>query len=423
MKTKKTDVNNIWELIVDEIKFLEETGITLSNGEVLKGTLVSLAADNLGANIALSMAESFRTFHYCRICKLSNTECQNLFEDDLQQYRSNSHYDDMLEIVKDSEKVNLKETCGIKRYCLLNDLRYFNIFKNFNVDIMHDLNEGIIFFLLNRVFLYLQKAKVVKEEELKNMVKYYQYPMYFRRDKPSILNFNRSNLGQNASQMKCLFLNIPFILSKYEQNTHLKKIWPCVTTLLDIFHIVHSEVNDEPMLKDLEQCVKQHLKLIILLLEAALLPKHHFMIHYANIIRMMGPLIYMSMFRFDGKHTVFKKFVRNTNNFIIINKTLAIKHQQNLASNENSFCDKIAHSKQKEVNINFVKQNYGSHILSHIQNSTDSFEIDTFSFNSYKYKRGSVISFEKSLFEIEMILLIDTQFFFVAKKLEFLVHS
>lgn len=95
-----------------------------------------------------------------------------------------------------------------------------------------------------------------------------------------------------------------------------------------------------------------------------------------------------------------------------------------MAASENTFCDKITHSKQKVVHLNFVEQNYGSHIFYEVQNCTNLFEIDTFYFNSYTYKRGSVISFEKSLFEIEMILVIDTQFSFIVKKLEFLgVHN
>lgn len=69
----------------------------------------------------------------------------------------------MLEIVRDSEKVNLKETCGIKRCCVLNDLNNFKKIRNFSVDIMHDLNEGIISFLLNQVFVHLQKKKFLKK--------------------------------------------------------------------------------------------------------------------------------------------------------------------------------------------------------------------------------------------------------------------
>lgn len=424
IKTKNTDINNIWEIIVDEIKYLEQTGIVLSNGEILKGTLVSIAADNLGANVALCLSESFRSFFYCRICKLHRDECQNAYQDSMNQYRNNSHYEQMLNIVRDSEEVNLKETCGIKRYCVLNDLMYFDIFKNFSLDIMHDLNEGVVSFLLIQVTSYLQKNKVVKEEDIKNMVKFHQYPKHFRRDKPSILNFKRNNLGQNASQMKCLFLNFPFILMKYEKNAILMKVWPCVIALLKNFQIVYSEVIDEVMLKELKECVSLHLKLLKELFDAKLIPKHHFMTHYENIIRMVGPLLHMSMIRFDAKHTHLKKIVRNTNNFRNINKTIAFKHQQWLASSENSFCDKITHSKEKLINIDFIKKNFNEHILSHIRNSTDSFEINSLSFNAYKYERHSVVSYQNKLFEIEMVLLTDSQYFFVAFELQFLgVHE
>lgn len=424
LKTKNTDINNIWEVIVDEIKYLEQTGIKLNNGKILKGSLVGLAADNLGGKVALCMAESFNAIYYCRICKLSKTSCQTTLRDDLEQYRNGAHYSEMLEIVNNSENVDFQKTCGIKRYCVLNDLNHFDIFKNYSVDIMHDLNEGTIFHLLNHTFRYLDKNKVLKEEDLKDMAKYYQYPMYFRRDKPSELNKKRSNLGQNAAQMKCLFLNLPFMFLKYEHDVHVKKIWPCVTTLLDIFQIVYSEVIDEADLIELEERVAMHLKLLKEILNTELIPKHHFMTHYPNIIRMMGPLIHMSMFRFDAKHTDLKKFVRNTKNTINLNKTIAIKHQQSLANGENSFSDNFFYSKQKEVKIGDIEQKYDQQILSHIINSAESFEIGTFSFNSYKYRRGSIISFQKSLLEIETILLTDGQLFIVAKKLEFLeIHG
>lgn len=98
-------------------------------------------------------------------------------------------------------------------------------------------------------------------------------------------------------------------------------------------------VIDNVMLKELKYCVSEHLKLLKQLFDAKLIPKHHFMLHYANIIRMVGPLIHMSMFRFDAKHTQLKKVVRNTNNFRNMNKTIAIKHQQSLACHESSFCE------------------------------------------------------------------------------------
>lgn len=72
------------------------------------------------------------------------------------------------------------------------------------------------------------------------------------------------------------------------------------------------------------------------------------------------------MMRFDAKHTVFKSFVRYTNNFININKTLAVKHQQNLITQENTFCDKFSSTKEKPINIDFIKKAYGNSILSQV---------------------------------------------------------
>lgn len=420
LKTKKTDVNNIWEMVVSEIKYLEEFGITLENGQVLKATLVDLSGDNLGINTSLCLTESFRSRYYCRICTRSSDECQQATTDDLSRYRNTNHYQEMLNVIDDSEKVDLKETYGIKRYCLLNDLNHFHIFKNFNVDIMHDMCEGVISFLLNNVFLNLIKNKVLKENDLKDMIKFYQYPKNFRRDKPSILSLTRSNLGQNATQMKCLFLNFPFIFKRFEENVHLQKVWPSVKSLLRVFQIVFSESINEILLTDLEKCVSQHLQCIKELFNVNLIPKHHFMVHYANVIRKMGPLLGTCMLRPEAKHTFFKTIARNTNNFVNINKTLAISHQQKLATNENTFRDKFHHTKPKKVNIDFIRTTFDDTVLSYFLNYLETFELESLSYNSCKFERGSIILYNRHLYEIEMVLLTSNSYFFVVSKLVFL---
>lgn len=420
LKTKKTDINNIWELVVREIKFLEETGIVLDNGFNLKATLISLCADNLGANMSLCLAEGFRAKYFCRICTMSIDECQRITEDDLQKYRYKTHYEQMLNIVRESEKVDLKQTFGVKRYCALNDLSQYHIFNNFCVDIMHDLFEGVVSFLLENVFQFLIKNKVFKEDDLKMMVKFHQYPKKFRRNKPSILNVTKHNMGQNTTQMKCLFLNLPFILKKFEQNTQLKKVWPCVTLLLRVIHIAQTETIDNDLLNELRECVTNHLNLLIELFNVHLHPKHHFMIHYAHIIELMGPLYATSMFRFEAKHKCFKTFARNTHNFVNINKTLAVKHQQQLASRKNSFRDSIVHTKSKPINMAFIRSHFDSTIQSHVMNNRSCFEIESFSLNAYIYDRGSIILYNKSLFEVEMILYTNEKFFFIAKKMNYL---
>lgn len=69
------------------------------------------------------------------------------------------YYKKILDIIENATKVNLAETYGVKRYCVLNDLAFFKTFINFAVDIMHDCNEGVIKLLLELFFESLKTLK------------------------------------------------------------------------------------------------------------------------------------------------------------------------------------------------------------------------------------------------------------------------
>lgn len=53
LKGEYVDTNNILEVIADEIKVLEVTGIETALGDTLKGGLFDLIGDNLGLNVCL----------------------------------------------------------------------------------------------------------------------------------------------------------------------------------------------------------------------------------------------------------------------------------------------------------------------------------------------------------------------------------
>ena len=52
-------------------------------------------------------------------------------------------------------------------------------------------------------------------------------------------------------------------------------------------------------------------------------PKHHFVQHYAHLIRSFGPLSLCSTIRFESKHSYFKTVLKKAKNFKNICKTLA----------------------------------------------------------------------------------------------------
>lgn len=192
------------------------------------------------------------------------------------------------------------------------------------------------------------KHKLIKEQEIKNKIKFYDYGWKNRRNIPSQLNLNKSNLNQNAAQMLCLFQHLPFILYEYRDNEAVKKVWVCMQSLLRVTQIVYSSVIGEDDLKDLDDNTRLHLESIKEVFEARLKPKHHFMTHYSSVIRAMGPIKEMSMFRFEAKHRMLKECLGDSRNFINITKTICERHQQRLACTANIYTDHFNHSKKNK---------------------------------------------------------------------------
>lgn len=131
------------------------------------------------------------------------------------------------------------------------------------------------------------------------------------------------------------------------------------------------------------------------------------MLHYSGMIRMAGPLVQMDMRRFEAKHKVFKVFRNATNNFKSINKTLALKHQENICHQEFSYKDILKHGK---IDI-YTKSN--SLISEKFNENEPIFETKFVKFNEYNYKAGLIIVFNSSLHEIKKIFYVKNEFFFL----------
>lgn len=417
LDTIKTDVNNMWEMVVSEISHLENVGLDIGAGVTIKGTLVNLVADNLGANTSLCLTKSFSANYFCRICLLSNKECKVITADNPSKYRNTKHYNDILNLIDETQNMSLKETYGVKSYCVLNDLKYFDIFANCSVDIMHDLYEGVIYHSLYQLFSFCLNEKLFKEAELEDFIKYFSYPKKYRCDKPSILRLKGKNMGQNAVQMKCLLLNIPFILHKFKSNSKLKSIWICVTSFINIFQLVHTEKINDSLLLVLTEQISVHLESMKKHFNISLTPKHHFMIHYPHVIRQMGPLFLMSMIRYEAKHKIFKNIAKKTHNFININKTLVASHQEMMCTEKNTYCDEVTHSKLKQIDITDIENQFGEILNLKEIFFSNVYDMSWVKLNLFRYESGSIIVHNSNLFEIKKVLYHQEFYYFICSKL------
>lgn len=403
LKSQQTDFNDIWSLIVKEMKYVENVGVDIGSNITIKGSISFISYDNLGGNCSLGFVESFQSFFYCRICELSKAECQRSVKEDPKMLRNKEKYMKQIAIIDESEKVNYSQTRGIKRFCLLNDLKYFHITQNISVDPMHDLNEGVIPFVMKHFIERCISLKIFSKKKIIQMIKFHDFGALNSKNRPSQLELDKKNMGQNASQSMCLFLHLPFILWIYRNDIKLKEMWICVESLLRICQIVYSSEIAESDLVRLENQISIHLKSIQKIFKVKLIPKHHLLTHYCTVIRQMGPVIHMSMMRFENKHKFFKNNIKRTSNFMNPNKSLALHHQAFICKQENTYRDDIETGAKLILTEEFFIDN--ARIFANNNIDTDGIcEVKWLRCNGITFKKGLLVLNGFMLFEIVKIL-------------------
>ncbi|XP_063918286.1 uncharacterized protein LOC135133729 [Zophobas morio] len=335
---KKFGMNSVLDIIVKDIKILEEQGVYDDVAKTfLKGTVVSLSHDNLGANQIFGMVESFSSTNYCRICIANKTDAQSRAIQDESLLRSDFMYEQHCRSLKqetDLSKRSNNTVCGIKFRSSLNNLTQFKLCNNQSVDIMHDLLEGVIQLELKLFFKFLISEKIITLEDINDRIKSFNFGHNYQCTKPSPISLDKlgNSIGQRAAQTFCLLKFIPLILSDKIlslSEQHQRK-YQVIQLILKIVNIVFSTVNTKASVSELKELIRQHHELVIKEYNINLTPKHHFMIHYPYIILKMGPLIGLCCMRFEAKHGYFKNLVTKLKNYKSLCKTLSFRHQEHI---------------------------------------------------------------------------------------------
>lgn len=219
----------MWRAIVTEINKLQTEGITLPDGSKLVGSLSNVTYDNLGGNECFGFVECFNATYYCRICEMPKRQCQTACAEIPELLRTKESLDNnrriLLQYQDRNEKIDFVKTMGLKNDCVLNEIPFFHITSNINVDVMHDICEGVIPFLLRKLFQFCFKNKVFSEDRLNSMIEFFDFGILNGCKRPSTVLLTKSNCNQNATQNYVLMNNLPFILYDAlcdNDNTKLK---------------------------------------------------------------------------------------------------------------------------------------------------------------------------------------------------------
>lgn len=326
---KNISFNEILQPIINDVKILETEGISCK-GTIFYGTFCGISYDNLGGNQIHGMVESFSATHFCRICEVNKNLIQDIFseKDSRIVLRTTSSYENHV-LSATSDNI----VFGIKNRIILNDLNYFKLFDVPNVDIMHDMLEGVVQYEIKVFIKILLNNKIANLNQINERIKFFNFGSINKNVKPSPIIVDKPGnlIGQRAAQCWVLVRYLPLILKDFLIDVEIKNKWKVIVLLLKIMSIVFAPVISLNNITELELLIQTHHTLFLKEFSTRLIPKHHMMIHYPTIIKNTGPLIYNWSMRFEAKHSYFKTLSYNVHNFKNICKTLTVRHEENMS--------------------------------------------------------------------------------------------
>ncbi|KAF0712217.1 C2H2-type domain-containing protein, partial [Aphis craccivora] len=404
--------------LIQEINVLEKEGIivTTPSGEFHVHFILGLIlGDNLGLNTMLDFSKSFSANYYCRFCKASKSEALELFVENKQLLRTINNYSN------DINTNDFKST-GIYQESVLNQIYSFHVVTNYCVDVMHDIFEGICHYdICHVIFYYTQTVKLFSLEKLNNRKTTFHFgPIEDGNISPEItlLHLQNNHLKMSAREVMTFIHFFPLMIGDLIPEDD--EVWNFVIILLKIVELLLSYKFTESSIIYLEQLIKDHNFLYSQLFNDKLKPKHHFLIHYPNIIRESGPPRHFWCFRFEGKHKEIKMYARSITSRKNITLTLAKKFQI-------KFAYLLMQPKKDDLVLNFkhkIKESqFGKLISDKYKITPNQYEYyNKIEYKGTNYKEGYYLTrfiYEMCLFKIiEIIVISNIKIIILTKQIQ-----
>lgn len=323
----------LYPLLCD-LATLEQHGVYIEHlGRSVKGTVLFVSADNLGAHSLAGFYESFIVDKFCRFCMASriDTQHQEVRSGAFQLRQRDKHNRHVQETLQDP---NSGRNTGVRRQCPLTaNLEHFHVIGGYPPDILHDVFEGIVPMELSLCLKDLMAKKYITLDVLNDAIRSFPYTFADKTDQPQLISkafSTKGTIGGNGHENWCLIRLLPLLIG--HNIPEGDNTWEILMLLKDIVALVVAPQFNEESLYILDYKVAEHRDLLQSTFpDFTLRPKHHYIEHYAELIRVHGPLTEVWTMRFEGKHKFFKKVIRDAQNFKNVAMTLALKHQRALS--------------------------------------------------------------------------------------------
>lgn len=180
---KKYGYGAILEPLIKDLEVLEQQGLYVQKlGTTVRGTVLYVSADNLGAHSLAGFHESFNVDKFCRFC-LASRQAIDIHEVKERVFPLRTvevHKQDLLEL----NRQQLVSVNGVKRDCVLDRLSYFHTIQGFPPDFMHDLFEGIVPWELSLCIKSLISKQYFTIDELNSIIESFPFKFTDKTNRP-----------------------------------------------------------------------------------------------------------------------------------------------------------------------------------------------------------------------------------------------
>ena len=332
---KRLRNKQIFTFIIDQIKDLQENGITVNiNGHQKKifFVLPFVCGDNLGLNTILGYTKSFNAMYYCRICTISKPDLKKQTKINPILLRTKESYDNHC----------LEKSFGIQERCIFHQIPNFHVTENFSVDPMHDLLEGICRYDMGKILnQYINENQYFSLEILNERMACSSCGLESNIPPP----FHSESIKNEMNrEMNFVVNNFCVIIGDLVEKKNLS--WKLYLMLRKIVCITMADSLTEELIDNFDALVSKYLSLYLRIFKKTLKVKHHLLVHDSQIMRKFGPLKNMSTIRPEAKHKQIKETSKVISNRKNPSYSLSLKHQLQFCYrlvNNSGFIDELSY--------------------------------------------------------------------------------
>jgi hypothetical protein len=328
---KKYGLHTIFNKIIEDITFLQETGIDVTvDGRTYRmfGSLATISADNLACHEIGGFRRCFSSGRICRHCmatydnmELTVSEIQNGFPNLRTPATHKIHVE---HVTNDPSQTSLY---GVEKSNALSKLSTFCPITCLPPDCMHDVLEGLVPIVLKVCLRGCIQEKLFNVSVINDRLRRFAFGRNDAKNKPPLLSasFPNSNIVGSASQKWCLLRCLSFVIGDLIPEGN--KFWELYILCRQITDIIFAPQVSLSQIQYLDVLIANHHQLLLKLAPNDFTPKCHFVTHYPRMMYLFGPLRHMWCMRFEGYHQYLKSIAKHTGNFKNICLTLADRNQ------------------------------------------------------------------------------------------------